>query len=97
MRNGTYGVSNTSQYFYFPDDHPTMPGWFKGMENIIREWGMWPENGLNAQCEGFKCVPGRLLLSASVILAVRLHCSKLKNTLHHAATFATSIRNFTVN
>ena len=34
--------------------------WFKGVENIIRERGMWPENGLNAQCEGFKCVPGRV-------------------------------------
>ena len=60
MHNGIYGVSNTSQYFYFPDHHPTMPGWFKLMENIIREQGMWPENGLNAQCEGFKCVPGRV-------------------------------------
>ena len=36
-------------------------------ENIIRKRGMWPENGLNAQCEGFKCV----------LLAVRLHCSKI--------------------
>ena len=85
MCNGTYGVSNTSQYFYFPDDHPTMPGWFKGMENIIREQGMWPENGLNAQCEGFLAV-------WTVAVGV-----SLKNTLHHAATFATSIRNFTVN
>ncbi|KAJ7149711.1 hypothetical protein C8R46DRAFT_857159, partial [Mycena filopes] len=25
------------QQLYFPDDHPTMPGWFKGMEEIIRE------------------------------------------------------------
>ncbi|KIY48762.1 hypothetical protein FISHEDRAFT_8255, partial [Fistulina hepatica ATCC 64428] len=25
------------QDFYFPDSHPTMPGWFKGMEQIIRE------------------------------------------------------------
>ncbi|KAJ7143241.1 hypothetical protein C8R46DRAFT_867383, partial [Mycena filopes] len=25
------------QDFYYPEDHPTMPGWFKGMEQIIRE------------------------------------------------------------
>jgi hypothetical protein len=60
MCNGTYGVGNTSQYFYFPDNPPTLPGWFKGMENIICKRGMWPENGLNAQCEGFKCVTGRV-------------------------------------
>ncbi|KZP16011.1 hypothetical protein FIBSPDRAFT_749359 [Athelia psychrophila] len=28
------------------------------MEEIIRERGLWPENGLRAQCEGFKCVSG---------------------------------------
>ncbi|KIJ30912.1 hypothetical protein M422DRAFT_186566, partial [Sphaerobolus stellatus SS14] len=32
---------------------------FKGMEQIIRERGLWPEKGLNAQCEGFKCELGR--------------------------------------
>ena len=58
MCNGTYGIDNTLQKFYFLDDHPTMPGWFKGMEYIIHKWGMWPDNGLNAQCEGFKCIPG---------------------------------------
>ncbi|KAJ6485990.1 hypothetical protein C8R45DRAFT_789220, partial [Mycena sanguinolenta] len=36
MRNGTMPNGET-QSFYFDDDHPTMPGWFKGMENIIRE------------------------------------------------------------
>ncbi|CAA7263722.1 unnamed protein product [Cyclocybe aegerita] len=36
-----------------------MPGWFKGMENIIRERSLWPQRGLNAQCEGFKCEPGK--------------------------------------
>ena len=37
MHNRTFGVDNTSQDFYFPDDHPTKPGWFKGMELIIQE------------------------------------------------------------
>ena len=44
---------------YFDHDHPTMPGWFKGMEIIIRERGLWPEKGMNAQCDGFKCVAGK--------------------------------------
>lgn len=47
------------QEFYFPDDHPDYPGYFKGMEQIIRERGLWPDRGLNAQCEGFKCEAGR--------------------------------------
>jgi len=46
------------QYFYFTEDHPSMPGWFKGMEWIIRERGLWPEEGLVAQCPDFKCQPG---------------------------------------
>ena len=44
------------QSFYFPDDHPLYPGWFKGMEQIIRERGLWPTNGLHCECPGFKCM-----------------------------------------
>jgi hypothetical protein len=51
--------NGTVQSFYFPDDHPATPGWFKGMEEIIRERGLWPKNGLRAQCPDFKCPPGR--------------------------------------
>lgn len=59
MRPGKF-ADGSAQDFYFPDDHPTMGGWFKGMEEIIRERGLWPENGsLNAQCPGFKCEAGR--------------------------------------
>ena len=49
-----------AQSFYFSEDHPTMPGWFKGMEVIIRERGLWPEgeSDLLAQCLGFRCPPG---------------------------------------
>jgi len=36
-----------------------MPGWFKGMEEIIRERGLWPAEGLLAQCLGFHCPPGK--------------------------------------
>ena len=30
-----------------------MPGWFKGMEQIIQERGLWPAKGLKAQCQNF--------------------------------------------
>ncbi|KAF8059298.1 hypothetical protein FPV67DRAFT_1400947, partial [Lyophyllum atratum] len=36
MRN-TVLPNGEVQSFYYDDDHPTMPRWFKGMENIIRE------------------------------------------------------------
>ncbi|TFY76443.1 hypothetical protein EWM64_g7570 [Hericium alpestre] len=42
MRDGRF-ADDTPQPLYFPDDHPKMPGWFKGMEVIIRECGLWPE------------------------------------------------------
>ena len=45
------------QSFYFPPEHPTMPCWFKGMEVIIHEHGLWPEGGLLAQCGNFRCPP----------------------------------------
>ncbi|KAF7306253.1 hypothetical protein MIND_00416100 [Mycena indigotica] len=41
------------QQLYWPAGHPTMPGWFKGMEQILRERGLY-RNGMNAQCPGFK-------------------------------------------
>ena len=59
MRNGWFNSEKTPQSFYFPEDHTTMPGWFKGMELIIKEQGLYPEGGLKSQCEGFKCVVGQ--------------------------------------
>jgi hypothetical protein len=58
MRNATF-ADGQSQELYWDLDHPTMPGWFKGMEQIIREHGLLPDVGLLAQCEGFKCEPSR--------------------------------------
>jgi hypothetical protein len=58
MRDGTLPMGER-QPFYFPPDHETMPGWFKGMEEIIRERGLWPADGLPAQCPGFRCPLGR--------------------------------------
>ncbi len=55
MRHGINPLTGEPQPLYFLDSHPTMPGWFKGMEQIIRERGLWPETGLLAECLGFKC------------------------------------------
>ena len=57
MRSTTF--NSQPQEFYYPDNHPEMPGWFKGMETIICEHGLWPEQGLLAQCGQFKCPPGQ--------------------------------------
>jgi hypothetical protein len=56
MRCGTLPTGEP-QPFYFPQvkGHP-MSGWFKGMEVIIWECGLWPEAGLPAQCKDFKCL-----------------------------------------
>ena len=59
MQNGWFSSKKTPQSLYFLDNHATMPGWFKGMELIIKEQGLYPEGGLKSQCEGFKCVVGR--------------------------------------
>ncbi|KAJ6589656.1 hypothetical protein B0H19DRAFT_1304072, partial [Mycena capillaripes] len=48
MRNGTL-PNGERQSFYYPGNHRTMPGWFKGMEQILRERGLW-RNSLLAQC-----------------------------------------------
>ena len=58
MRHDVNPLTGENQSFYFSEDHPTMPGWFKGMENIIQEHGLWPETGLLADCPGSKCPPG---------------------------------------
>ena len=60
MHTTRFGEDQKSQDLYFGHDHPTMPGWFKGMEVIIQERGLWPEKGMNAQCDGFKCVAGKM-------------------------------------
>ena len=54
MRDGINPLTGERQPFYFPDDHPSYPGWFKGMECIIREHSLWPEAGLPAECAGPK-------------------------------------------
>ena len=61
MRNGFNPLTGEQQSFYFPDDHPQYPGWFKGMEQIIRERGLWPEGVLSLPvvCTGPKHPEGQ--------------------------------------
>jgi hypothetical protein len=56
MRGGIM-PNGQMQSFYHDDNHPELPGYFKGMEQIIRERGLWKYN-LKAQCDNFKCVEG---------------------------------------
>src|SRR5260370_15147154 len=58
MHNGINPLTSEQQSFYFPDNHPHYPGWFKGMEHIICECGLWPDAGLPAECS-CKCPKGQ--------------------------------------
>jgi hypothetical protein len=50
----------TRQPFYFPNNHPTSPGWFKGMAEILRERGLAHIAERRAECPGFKCEEGKI-------------------------------------
>ena len=94
MRTTTFGPQNTFQDFYFDDDHATMPRWFKGMELIIREHSLWPEKGINAQCEGFKCEAGKtdcccrcLLFTQPDFVGQKSHLEELITSCGHICDF----------
>ncbi|PBK85860.1 hypothetical protein ARMGADRAFT_1036033 [Armillaria gallica] len=55
MRDGVL-PDGSRQCFYFPDDHPSTPGWFKGSAQILHERGLYPESGLRAACKN-ACSP----------------------------------------
>ena len=50
--------NGSPQDLYFPVDHPSNPGAFKGMMNILMEHGYMDSSSLCAQCDGFKCTAG---------------------------------------
>ncbi|KAF8578583.1 hypothetical protein K439DRAFT_1648741 [Ramaria rubella] len=54
IRNGTL-PNGQPQEFYFTDDHPTTPGYFKGMKLILEERGFTEESDKRAECPAFKC------------------------------------------
>ncbi|KZV69533.1 hypothetical protein PENSPDRAFT_608568 [Peniophora sp. CONT] len=56
MRGAKYR-DGTPQPLYFPDDHSTHAGLFKGMAIILAERGI-STAGLRSQCKDFKCAPG---------------------------------------
>jgi hypothetical protein len=95
VRTTTFGNENTPQDLYFPADHPSMSGWFKGMEIIIKERGLWPQNrSLNAQCEGFKCEAGktdcccrRLLFTQPDFINQKSHLEELITSRGHICDF----------
>lgn len=59
MRDGFNPLTHQRQSFYFPDNHDKYPKYFKGMEQIIRERGLWPEGGLPVECSGPKRPQGQ--------------------------------------
>ena len=69
-----------SQPLYFPDDHPTMPSYFKGMKLILEEQGFLEEAKLPAECLKFKCEdPKRSccsVLPPGPLQPARFHCPK---------------------
>jgi hypothetical protein len=63
MRDGIF-PDGSAQSLYFPSDHPTRPGYFKGMKILIQERREKGANlpdpqKLKAQCKGFRCEPGQ--------------------------------------
>jgi hypothetical protein len=52
-------ADGSRQSFFFPDNHPDYPGWFKGMAEILRERKLFEVAGKLAECHGFKCEEGR--------------------------------------
>ena len=54
INNATFS-DGTTQFTYFPSDHPKYPGYFKGMTQLLLERGFQNPERLLAQCPGFKC------------------------------------------
>lgn len=58
MEDGWF-PDGTRQPFHYPDNHPTYPGDFKGLAQILRERGMGNIAERRAECPDFKCEKGR--------------------------------------
>ena len=84
MRDGINPLTGKEQSLYFPQDHPSMAGWFKGMEEIIKERGLWPEQGLLADCSGSKCPADRNNCCCRKLLFHQLDFVSQKSELQEA-------------
>jgi hypothetical protein len=85
------------QSFYFPDDHLSMLGWFKGMKVVLEERGLWQlrENGKqdNKECKEFKCPEASTTCCCCCILFNHIS----KRSLPHVATYVIFTPNLTAN
>ena len=54
MTGATF-ADGTPQDLYFPENHATYPGRFKGMKIILEGRGLKEEANLHSECPGFKC------------------------------------------
>jgi hypothetical protein len=81
MRNGINLLTGQQQSFYFPDDHPNYLGWFKGMEQIIHEHGLWPERGLPVECASPKRPEGSASCCCRHLLYTQLDFASQKPLL----------------
>jgi len=77
-----------------PDDHPTMPNWFKGMAIILEEWGLYPAAGLNVKCKGFKCVTGAMSCCCCYTVFSQLDFASHKLALEELVTPCGNICDF---
>ena len=84
MCNGTFGPNKMCQEFYYPLNHLMMPGWFKGMEQIIHECDLWLEKGM---LTGAQTAAANVSYSISLTSWLRNWSSK--NSLPHKVTSVT--------
>jgi hypothetical protein len=83
MRDGTF-PDGTPQSLYYPNNHPRFPGFFKGMEQILHERGLFPTNHfLKAQCSSSlaKCPAGQTDCCCRQILYNQLDFKNQKSLL----------------
>ncbi len=75
MRCGTL-PNGAPQSFYFLEDHPSMPGWFKGMEVIIQECGLWPNRDVSTSLPSAQVFVA-LLVALTAIVDNYFFCSPI--------------------
>jgi hypothetical protein len=51
-------ADGSPQQLYYPDNHPTHPGCFKGMTVLLQERGLIEQSKCRYECKGFKGKPG---------------------------------------
>jgi hypothetical protein len=81
MCDGINLLTGEPQFFYFSDNHLKYPGWLKGMEQIIRECGLWPKHGLSVECTGPKRPEGPVSCCCRHLLYTQLDFKSQKPLL----------------